>query len=367
MANNPSSPLPPLYARWFDDLLSGEIPAETSATCHDCALCDTEGEHQKPGSTLFNPQSKCCTYMPELPNFLAGMILADDDPTMAAGRATVEARLKAGLAVTPLGLQKPAKLKSLYQQMEVRAFGRAQIFRCPHYISEQGGLCGVWKYRNSVCSTWFCKYVRGAAGRDFWETALLLLLNIEEDLSRWCAVKLELDETALELLMAPPSEFRQQRTLTLEDLDDLVDPDRQRNIWGNWYGREREFYLACADLVAPLGGSDVLEICGSQAKARARLTQKSYQRMTSTQVPERLRIGSFTVTEANTDYYSLYAPGIGLGGFRVSSRVMRLLPYFDGRRTSETVSRVMEKEGLRFTDELLMRLVDFRILVSAEA
>jgi hypothetical protein len=46
---------------------------------------------------------------------------------------------------------------------------------------------------------------------------------------------------------------------------------------------------------------------------------------------------------------------------------MRLLPYFDGRRTSETVSEVMKQEGLRFTDELLMRLVDFKILVSTEA
>ena len=364
MDNKTSSPLPPLYARWFDDLLSGEIPAETSATCHDCAMCDTDGEQQTSGRTLFNPQSKCCTYLPELPNFLVGMILADDDPTMATGRTTVEARLKAGLAVTPLGLQKSTKLKLLYQQMEVRAFGRAQILRCPHYISEQGGLCGVWKYRNSICSTWFCKYVRGATGRDFWETAKLLLLNIEGDLSRWCAVQLELDDTALELLMAPPPESGLQRTLTPEDLDDLVDLDKQRKRWGNWYGREREFFLACAELVAPLEWSEVLAICGSQAKARARLTQKSYQRMTSSQVPERLRIGGFTVTEANNEYYSLYSPGMGAGGFRVSSRVMRLLPYFDGRPTSETVSNVVEKEGLRFTDELLMRLVDFKILVS---
>lgn len=89
--------------------------------------------------------------------------------------------------------------------------------------------------------------------------------------------------------------------------------------------------------------------------------------MTSSQVPERLPVGSFTVTEANTDYYSLYAPGMGAGGFRVSSRVMRLLPYFDGRPTSETISHVVEKEGVRFTDELLLRLVDFKILVSTEA
>ena len=45
---------------------------------------------------------------------------------------------------------------------------------------------------------------------------------------------------------------------------------------------------------------------------------------------------------------------------------MRLLPYFDGRPTAESVAQIVAKEGLRFTDELLRRLVDFRILVAAE-
>ena len=34
---------------------------------------------------------------------------------------------------------------------------------------------------------------------------------------------------------------------------------------------------------------------------------------------------------------------------------------------SKNVSHAVEKEGLRSTDEPLMRLVDFKILVSAEA
>jgi hypothetical protein len=45
---------------------------------------------------------------------------------------------------------------------------------------------------------------------------------------------------------------------------------------------------------------------------------------------------------------------------------MRLIPYFDGRPTNEIVSQIAEKEGLRFTPELLRRLVDFKILAPAE-
>jgi hypothetical protein len=366
MTDQPSSPLPQLYARWFDELLGGDIPAETRATCHDCAMCENGGDFQKPDSTFFNPQTKCCTYWPRLPNFLTGMILTDVDPAIAGGRASVEARLQAGLAVTPLGIGVPAKVNSLYTQIEPRAFGRMQSLRCPHYIDEEGGLCGIWKYRNSICSTWFCKYERGGVSRDFWEMVKPLLLAIENDLARWCAIKLELDETALALLLTPSAVAGQRPQLTPEDMDERVDADQQRRRWGNWYGRELEFYRACAELVAPLSWENVVAICGPELQLRARLTAQAYRQLTSFEIPARLRLGNFTIMDATPEFSRLYHPGLGMDVFQVSSRVMRLLPYFDGRLVSESVQLVMNKEGLRFTDEMLRRLVDFKILVAVE-
>jgi hypothetical protein len=366
MTNKASSPLPQLYARWFDDLLGGDIPAETRATCHDCAMCESGGDFQKPNSTFFNPQSKCCTYWPRLPNFLVGMILADEDPAMKRGRESLDVRLQAGLGVTPLGLMVPAKTNFLYNQIEPRAFGRMQDFLCPHYVDEQGGLCGIWKYRNSICSTWFCKYERGAVGHDFWDGVKSLLLVIENDLGRWCAIELELDETALALMLPTPAEAGQRPKLAPEDMDERVDPKAQRRRWGNWFGREQEFYRACADLVAPLSWQNVVAICGPETQLRARLIQQDYRRLTTSEIPERLRLGSFTIADATPEFSRLYHSGLGLDVFQVSSRVMRLLPYFDGRRVSESVEQVVEKEGLRFTDELLRRLVDFKILVAAD-
>jgi hypothetical protein len=162
-----SSPLPPLYAAWVEDLLGGSIPPETRATCHDCAMCEDGADYQAPDSKFFNPVTKCCTYLPEISNFLTGQILADDDPAITKGRASIEARINAGVAVTPLGLGRNQRYALLYDNMDVQVFGRAQSLRCPHYIDEQGGLCGIWKYRNSVCSTWFCRHVRGVAGESF--------------------------------------------------------------------------------------------------------------------------------------------------------------------------------------------------------
>jgi hypothetical protein len=366
MDNQTNSPLPPLYARWFNDLLGGDIPSESRATCSDCAMCESTTEPQPHNSRFYNPQSKCCTYLPMLPNFLVGMILTDDDPSMAGGRATVEARLQAGLAVTPRGLEWPLKGRAQYTQMEVRAFGRAQSLRCPHYLSEQGGLCGIWKYRNSVCSTWFCKYVRGAVGRNFWESVKHLLLAIEDELSQWCALQLELTDSALEFLLAPKLMPEQQPRFTLEDLDEKVDLEQQRRIWGNWYGREPEFYRACGELIAPLCWSKVQTICGTKVQVQARLAQQAYGLSLVDEIPERLRMGSFSVTEASRGFFNLYHPAIGMDTVPLSERVMKLLPYFDGRSTTEIVNQIVEREGLRFTDELLRRLVDFKILVPAE-
>src|ERR1700719_3036940 len=93
------SPLPPLQERWMSDLLGGAIPAETRATCDDCAMCN----HLEPGVESFDPGVKCCTYVPVLANFLVGQVLADPDDRTAVGRASVEARIAKRTAVTPLG------------------------------------------------------------------------------------------------------------------------------------------------------------------------------------------------------------------------------------------------------------------------
>src|SRR5262245_52393001 len=95
--------LPPLYAGWMDSLLGGAIPAEGRATCSSCAMLPPAGAAVEGSDHFFSPATKCCTYLPQLANFLVGRILGDQDPdpSAAAGRASVEARIDAGVGVTP--------------------------------------------------------------------------------------------------------------------------------------------------------------------------------------------------------------------------------------------------------------------------
>jgi len=353
------SPLPPLYARWMNEYLPAPLPAETKATCQACPMLERD-EPPGPGVVFFHNKIKCCAYWPHLFNFLTGRVLADDDPAAATGRATVEARIKNGVGVTPLGLE-PTRTFSLLYEHSGAAFGRNRALKCPHYL-EETGTCGVWRHRESTCVTWFCKHERGAASMAFWREFLQRLLgNVEYELARWCLLKLEVEEEVLRCLLAPPLGST-GGSLRGEDLDDKVEPAGYRKSWGKWLGREFEFYRACGRLVSDLAWQEVLSICGPETNLLATLTRQAYQRFVSVETPPRLQVGSLQLvrTGHQTTRLSTYSD---LDPLDIPNPVLSVLHYFDGRPTTEVVAEITAKEGIRLEPELVQKLADFRILV----
>jgi hypothetical protein len=312
-----------------------------------------------PRGVFFDPAVKCCTYVPDLPNFLVGSILSDADPATQFGRGTVERRIADAIGVTPLGLMK-SPVHALLCRNSSDAFGRTRTFRCPHYI-EDGGRCGVWRHRNSVCTTWFCKHVRGQVGRTFWRTLLHLLGQIEGELAHWCALELQLGDEALRHLMAT-GWAGSGDAITGDALDNKVDPETYAQIWGAWRGGEREFFRKIAELVGTLSWADVLAICGPEVRVHARLTEDSYRRLISDDIPPVLDVASMQLahtTRATTrvSTYSSYDP------LDVPNQVMELLPYFDGRPTEDVLATIAKDRGIRLEPDLIRKLVDFMLLV----
>ncbi len=356
--------LPPLYARWAAELLGGPIPEETKATCQDCAmLCSKGGEQARPSNFFFNPTTKCCTYVPILHNFLVGAILLDDDSAFARGRATVEERLRGGIAVTPLGMGQPPPYSLLYEHGWM-AFGRSRTMRCPHYL-EEGGICGVWKHRESTCATWFCKHVRGAVGREFWRECMHTLLStVERSLAAWCVLKLDVGTQVLRRIFAP-AYGGDADSLKSEHLDGRPDPVEYREIWGKWEKREQEFYRECARLVAPLAWPEILGISGPEVEALAQLTKDAYARLVSQELPERFQPGSFQLVQIGheTTRVSSYSQ---LDPLDIPNPVLKVLHYFDGRPTREALQAIAATESIRLEENLVRKLVDFGILKPAE-
>jgi hypothetical protein len=361
----PPSPLPALYAAWIDQLLAGPLPQESNATCDDCAMLAEDTREQARSEAFFNPQTKCCTYVPELPNYLVGRILSDDDPAFASGRATVEERLHLGVKVTPLGLGQPPNFKLLYGTSAASLFGRSRSLRCPHYLANEGGRCGVWKHRASICATWYCKYVRGAVGMDFWKAMHQLLLAVEKSLSRWCVLELDIGAQALKHLFPPPAPPDRAGVIDPGALDGIGDPLETRMLWGAWAGRELEFYRECGRIVNALDWKEVTVIGGPELQIFARLLREAYAKLLSEKMPERLKVGPIEMISIDQDSclitsYSSYDP------LSVPRQLIEVLGHFDGRTTEEALESIAVAEGVTLDSTLLRQLTDFDVLIPAK-
>ncbi len=346
-----TEPLPPLYERWVGELLGGGVPRETEATCSDCAMCSPSAPEGD--ATHFHPNVKCCSHVPVLANYLVGRILQDHGAV--AGRASTLARIRARAAVTPLGLGRPRAYSALSREGGPESFGRSRALLCPHYQRESDD-CGIWKHRDAVCSTWFCKHVRGAVGFTFWSSALRPLLSaVEIALARWCVVEIGVGERALARLFAPPSPERAGR-----EIDGVVDEEAYGAVWGDHRGREEELFVDCARRVEPLRWSDVLTIGGSELRARAEVARNAYRRLLSTDLPSHVRAAPIRILEGDRDRVHL-ATYTEFDSIDVPRALLDVLPRFDGRAMAEVVEE-LARDGTEIDAEMLRTLVDFGIL-----
>jgi hypothetical protein len=348
--------LPALFAGWTDDIFGGQIPNESSATCESCAMVVDDDPHGERG---FSAATKCCTFVPDLWNFLAGAVLLDDDPAMAKGRASVDARIARGVGVTPLGLRRNPAYQLVYDGAH-DSFGHSKAMLCPHYLPENGGLCGVWRHRESTCTTWFCKFTRGAVGREFWLQYQQLLRHVEESLVAWSLLELGLDAKSLAHLFHP-MRIRTTSKVSARDVDDEVDPRLIDLAWGTWRGREHELYIACARLVAPLSWADVERIGGAQLAVYERLARDAYAQLTSDDVPAKPTRALVQITP-RADGRVRLATYSKTDELDVPSVVMNVLPYFDGRPLDETLAAIRRAERMEVDPSLVRKLTDFGVL-----
>lgn len=359
MSHSPS-PLPPLYDRWMRECLTDPVPNEPKATCHDCAMCPSAGHTPSSNDPIFyDPSTKCCSYMPVMWNFLTGAVLDDNSPEAAAGRRSVEARIKAGIAITPLAMERPPVYKLLYSHIP-DAFGRSQSMRCPHYI-EEGGLCGVWRSRESTCATWFCKHERGAIGKQFWVRLHRLLALTEQNLASWCVLEMDLGRDALRAIFPFPP--RTELPVSGADFDGRPDPARQKTLWGKWLGREPEFYRKASSLVRGLSWSEVIGICGQEVRAAEQVMRAAFDDLRDHALPERLIPGACTQM-AGADGGATVTTYSPIDPLHLSPEIVQILPYFQGQPVRAARRAIEEELGFDVEPELLRKLADFGVLRS---
>lgn len=351
--------LPVLHERWVRQLLPSAVPAETEATCSDCAMCAERGSRLR-GAMFFEPGVKCCTFFPELANFLVGGILLDGDPSLAAGRAAIEQRLAGRVGVTPLGIAPSAAQRLLFER-GTRGFGRSRALLCPYFTEEGGGRCTIWRHREATCATWFCKHVRGAVGQRFWHALRILLSSIESSLTEWVLLELEVSPAAVRRAISAnlPDEASGPEP---PNIDEEVDDEEYGATWGAWRAREREFFETASRRVGELQWSDVQRISGASVALRARAVVDAFQELTSQELPARVRVGALqAVLLGERTRVASYS---SLDPLDLPRELVDGLRHFDGRPIEESL-RALRADGIELEREALRRLVDFQILVPA--
>lgn len=207
--------------------LGVSVPGEARSTCEACPTCAPHGP--------FHVDVRCCGHVPAQPNFVVGGVLGDPD---APGRDALRARVAARHGVTPLGLgPTPTEAAAI----AAVPFGSDPALACP-YLDR--GRCGVWRHREAVCATWFCRVDRGEVGQRAQLELRALLQAIERALSR----KLARD------LGARPE-------------------GRGPSAWGGWAGREEAYFLACAARASAMSWPEVRRVVGMEATVRLRALQ----------------------------------------------------------------------------------------------
>jgi Fe-S-cluster containining protein len=325
--------LPPLYRRWVDEFLKQDIYSEPSATCDDCAMCkyvDPPASQDK----YFKPTVKCCSYYPTMPNYLIGAIITDDDPSLNEVKEQFLERIMKFL-ITPLGTVAPYMI-NLYNVFE--PFGQYENLLCPFFLNHSGGLCGIWKYRNSVCSTYFCKHERGQVGWLFWRRLALVLISAEKHLAKYCADQFPV------VIPENPSDIREQ-------------------TWGNWTFREGEFFQNCWNVVRELHWDDVVKIAGTELETRVNDFKNQFRAVQSKTLPEVLKMNHmFRYEEVAQGLsrvwgYSKYNP------IDLPTNIVRALECFDGRPNSEVLNQIKSEREVMIENDLLQKLLDYEILL----
>ena len=356
MPRAPAADAPPVLpqplARWAEALL-GQGPApETHASCSSCAMCSQDRLPPGPAPIRFSPRTRCCTYRPPLVNHVAGRLL--HSPAL---QHQLDTRLAAAEA-TPMGVRVDPRYQLLYRHAMADAFGRADSLRCPHQADDGG--CGIWAVRPAVCATWFCKHERGAVGQRLWKALHACFSRAEHLLALWCLGELGFNGQARARALRA---FEDDR-FDADALDQRPDSAPQRALWGGWFGREADFYRACADRVAALSWAQVEALGGTELSLLADQAREAARAHADLGLPDALQLGSFTVLGARDGRLWLQTHS-EFDPLAVSPDVLQLVARCKGHSPAGLAEAHAAAGHHPPTRRLLRTLVDFGVLQAA--
>ncbi|GGZ75033.1 hypothetical protein [Algibacter mikhailovii] len=317
---NLKAKIPSIYHAISPEVLDIEIPAETIATCDACNHC------RSPQSPRIN--TKCCDYHPNLPNFLIGYILTDEDESYELGRHRIRDQIKAQAGVTPYGTVPPVpyyqrRIKESNHFVSSGSHELRESLLCPYYDQ---GRCTVYKYRNSTCVTFYCSSIGGVAGKSFWNKVKTYLELAETTLSQY----------AMQQLGWPPAQIKTYTVGTMdfnvEDKKGNINKENYGKLWGGWAGREEEFYIKCYEIVSKVDAHTFKQITGLKHEILEVAISDTQKNFIKNMLPEKLVLHPNVNSEKAEEGYTLMS--LGEETAKIPLLILPLIRSFNGKRTT---------------------------------
>ncbi len=213
----------PEDAQWL------RLPRERFAACGTCPPVEL-GD--------FSSSCRCCGYLPQMPNFALGLAL--QSPSRDAVREVIAAG-----HVLPFGLlPSPRLFADAIATNAAGRFGEEPELACP-FKHPETHQCGVYAYRNSICSTFFCSHDHGEHGEEVWDLLQGLAGTAESAVAQW--VMGEQGLPAREVCEA--MDALAPKVAGWVEAEGGWPSEALDALWGEWRGREEAFFIACAQSV----------------------------------------------------------------------------------------------------------------------
>lgn len=350
---------PTLYHSLLPTWFKRSYQPEALATCDQCAMCPAQ--QPKVAVKTYQPHLKCCTFYPDLPNYLVGALLSDTDPAMDEGRRRVRLLIQQRSGVSPYGVNATPLREFLYARSRNSAFGKSETLLCPYFHRENHN-CTIWRYRNAVCATFFCKFNDGAAGHRFWAGVKEYLSFVQALLSEYA-----LDRLGFNLENLPDNPLRSSPMegdvkLSAEELDGRVSDATWKKLWGEQEGHEEAFFVRCFQEVTKLGPDDLASLGGFEHRRRFAKVTSAKLAVDYPPLPATMqRNPKIQIHEENESQVVVE----GFNGLTAMPMLLwRFVQQCNGAETAHTIAAFEEEHGLEIDQDLIINLVHNRFLLA---
>jgi hypothetical protein len=226
-------------------------------------------------------------------------------------------------------------------------------------MQDGAGLCSIWRFRNGICSTRFCKIQRGKIGLSFWNACSDFLTTVERITAVWCASELGVSSNLVRSAKGGMSEWHIPQRGSFEG--DLARNATPQQLWRDWNDRRAEFYGKCASLARTLKPEDIEREGGIELRLQAQTLKAEFEKMMTVAIPERLAAAPISILGRSDD-------GVNVVGYRgtdpqlLSTPLFNVLRHFVGQPVGEALSTIEMETGVRLSEDLLLRLTDTGVL-----